>query len=165
MAETIVSLSSINNSFVSILRDINDEIKILKSNKDTNSQLHITFLRSLHKNIKTLKLDVNCLSKQTKKRTYKGGFTKECQISDDLADFLNLERGCVKSRAECTHLLHTYIKEHSLQNEKVKREIIPDKALAKLLNFERTRDGPLYYSTIQKLIQIHFNRINSSINK
>ena len=73
-----------------------------------------------------------------------------------MADFLDVERGVRMSRVACTKILHAYILANNLANPENKREIRPDLQLAEMLNYDKARDGKLYYYSMQRLIQPHF---------
>jgi len=84
-------------------------------------------------------------------------FMKNVPISDALASFLDVEHGSVMSPVDCTKLIHSYIKEHNLQNPEHHQEIFPDCALKTLLQYNNKRHGPLFYYTMQKLLCRHLD--------
>lgn len=144
-----------------IIENIADE---LNKQKELNNYSNLKFYKELLHKIKILEHDVLKLLKQKKPVSRKKGvsiFKKPVPISKDLSKFLNVPMDHQISRAECTKALHVYIVNHKLQNPQNKKEIIPDDKLSKLLNYNQAPiceggDGPLYYTTIQKLIQKHF---------
>ena len=85
------------------------------------------------------------------------GFNKPVCISVDLCEFFNFTYGTELSRPDVTKRLTSYIKEHNLQNPNNKREIIPDKKLAKLLTGP-TDGTPLTFFNLQRYIKHHFAR-------
>lgn len=58
------------------------------------------------------------------------GFSKPCQLSSQLAEFMSCNE---LPRTEVVKRMWAYIKEHDLQNPKDRREIICDAALEKVL--------------------------------
>ena len=88
------------------------------------------------------------------------GFAKPALISDELCDFLGMDKGTEMARTEVTKHLTTYIKEHSLQDAVNRRKIIPDKALGKLLNVGK--DDEVTYFNLQKYMKVHFPKSNAA---
>ncbi len=124
----------------------------------------IKFLRSALKKTKQLQGDVRRVARKkraTRQGNNNSGFMKEALISDEMADFLDLDHGSKISRVECTKGLHAYIMKHDLQNPENRREIRPNRPLANLLKHNKKSvdaggHGPLFYYVMQKLIQQHF---------
>jgi chromatin remodeling complex protein RSC6 len=79
------------------------------------------------------------------------------EISKEIAKFAGWDVKEKKSRVLVTKNLCDYIKEHNLQNQKDKRQIIPDAKLCKLLNYDpKTASQPLTYFHLQSLLKHHF---------
>lgn len=129
----------------------------LGKQKEVNNYSNLRFYKELLQKTKVLEHDVLKLLKQKRvvKRRGTSIFKKEVPVTSELAKFLELPKSSI-SRAECTRKLHAYILKTKLQNEENKKEILPDAALAKLLDYDPLMNGPLYYTTVQKLIQKHF---------
>lgn len=83
------------------------------------------------------------------------GFNKPGPLSKDLCKFLKVPENTELSRPDVTKRLTAYIKENSLQNEANKREILPDKKLAKLLTGP-TDGTALTFFNLQRYIKHHF---------
>lgn len=165
-----VTAESVDAEFTNLITAIQDECNNTKGTK---------FLRGLNKRLVVLQRDTRRISKQKRKPTGEktpnpnSAFVKPQNISDELADFLGLEHGSTLSRTDVTKRLHEYIQTNKLQNEKNMREIVPNKALTKLLNYKqkdcvdptpnkkgeaKNPNGVLYYWVMQKLIQRHFTK-------
>ena len=93
------------------------------------------------------------------------GFATPTKISNELCAFMGLQNGTEVARTEVTKYLSKYIKDHSLQDEKNRRVILPDKKLGKLLNVSKT-DSVTYFNiqkymkpTSQKLYPHKYNRV------
>lgn len=88
------------------------------------------------------------------------GLAKPVLISDELCDFLDKPHGHKIARAEVTKYLGNYIKENNLQDNKIKRYIIPDDKLKNLLNYDPKYNSSeqLTYFTIQKHMKHHFKK-------
>jgi len=124
---------------------------------------YIKFLRSLNKNIKTLKLQCSRVIKQKPTTPLvsnkKSGFQKPVKISNDLAKFAGWPSDELHSRVEVTKYICDYIASNKLQNPEDKRQIWPDSKLQKLLGFNPDKvEKPLYYYGIQTYLknQNHF---------
>ncbi|KKM22526.1 hypothetical protein LCGC14_1624450 [marine sediment metagenome] len=164
-----VTPETVDTAFTDLCEFIESEITRQRDLKEKNGGRAapgggIKFLRSALKRTKQLQGDVRRVARKkraTRQGNNNSGFMKEALISDVMADFLGVDRGSKMSRVECTKRLHAYIKEHDLQNPENRREIRPDRALAKLLkhnkkSVEAGGHGPLFYYVMQKLIQQHF---------
>ena len=82
------------------------------------------------------------------------GFAKPTLISDSLCQFLGVEAGTMMARTEVTKHLTKYIKAHELQDEKNKRIINCDSALAGLLNVQPSDE--VTYFNLQRYMKPHF---------
>lgn len=122
-------------------------------------------MRSVISIIKTLQKENNKLKKiankkKSKKSTgeKKSGFSIPVKITDELADFLNVERESFVTRQQVTKMLTSYIKENKLYSEEDKRIIKPNEALVKILQHN---DGDnISYFNIQRYIKHHFIKNN-----
>ena len=161
-----VNIDTVDAEFTSLLELVQAEITATKGTK---------FLRGINKRLGVLQKDVRRVTKQKRRNagtaSPNSGFLKSSKISNELADFLGLERGSELSRVEATKGLHQYIVQNELQNPKNRREINSNKALTKLLGYKtkdcidhtpakngepKNPEGKLYYFVMQKLIQRHF---------
>lgn len=131
--------------------------------------------------LKKLKKEVVYLERQLKKKTKKkkvvvntenkkpSGFAVPTPISDDLADFLGLERGSDVARTTVTKLINRYITDNNLKDPNNKRNILLNgkegEKLAKILSPLVDQDGnevDLSYFNIQRYIKHHFLKITPS---
>lgn len=67
------------------------------------------------------------------------GFTKTLDVSPVMLEFCGQEPGTQMSRNQVNNFIHTYIREHNLQNPNNKRQIVPDKKLKSILNLSKLR--------------------------
>ena len=82
------------------------------------------------------------------------GFALKVNISDDLKNFMSLNKDDMVARTEVTKFLIKYIKEHNLQNPTDRRIIECDDKLKTLL---KVPDGDtLTYFNIQRYMNVHF---------
>jgi upstream activation factor subunit UAF30 len=99
-------------------------------------------------------------SKQKKKNDKKNekrkpnGFAKPAVISDELANFLGVEKGSELARTEVTSKIIAYVKEHNLQNPERKKEIVPDAKLSALLKPSTT--DVITFFNLQTFLKTHF---------
>jgi chromatin remodeling complex protein RSC6 len=119
-------------------------------------------LDDITKDMKTFeKLIKKFVSKYIKKETKpkkprkKSGFALPVSISDDLCEFMELEKGSKVARTQVTQYLSTYIKDNNLINPENKKIIIPDAKLTKLLG-DDISDIELTYFNIQTFMNKHF---------
>ena len=128
-----------------------------------------TFQATLHADVKVLRREVTRQMREANKRRKRrpataddatraprapSGFAKPTLISDELCSFLGKPVGTEMARTEVTKSITAYIKEHSLQHAENKRRIMPDTALASLLNVDDSVE--LTYFNLQKYMKVHF---------
>lgn len=134
-----------------------------------------TFQATLHADVKVLRREVTRQMREANKRRRRrpataddatktprapSGFAKPTLISDELCSFLGKPSGTEMARTEVTKSITAYIKEHSLQHADNKRRIMPDSALASLLNVDDSVE--LTYFNLQKYMKVHFPKSAAS---
>lgn len=134
-----------------------------------------TFQATLHADVKVLRREVTRQMREANKRRKRrpataddatraprapSGFAKPTLISDELCSFLGKPVGTEMARTEVTKSITAYIKEHSLQHAENKRRIMPDTALASLLNVDDSVE--LTYFNLQKYMKVHFPKSAAS---
>lgn len=152
---------SVMTTFDDLISAIEKEIEVLRDS--TNKSKGIKFLRTHGKKLKTLKTQAaRIISKRVPGQRKSGtntssGFLKPVQISKEMSKFTGWDLKDPKSRVDVTKFLCNYIRQNKLQNEKDKRQIIPDNKLCKLLNYDpKTSSQPLTYFHLQSLLKSHF---------
>lgn len=157
----------------SILKDLDLTVKTFKT--------HVTRIRALKKEVAFMEKNLNKLqSKKSKKKKFfldengevrKNGFARPTDISDELADFLGVERGVQIARTEVTKKINTYVKENDLQDPEKRRCILLDSAAGKklksILSDVVDADGnpcDLNFINIQKFIKHHFPKKGATQN-
>lgn len=158
-----VDKESVMNIFDELIQSIENEIESLRENGTAkNGRVNgVKFLRSTNKTLKTLRTQSNRLMKTRKKNTDRAngqnsGFLKEVPISKELSEFTGWPKETLASRVQVTKFICNYIKENDLQNPSDRREINPDKKLAKLLDVKYNSKTPLKYYSIQTHLKPHF---------
>ena len=122
------------------------------------------FVNSMKQDFKALEKrhakEVKQLQKSSLRRKKKSvnrapsGFVKPTLISDELANFLNKEKGIQMARTDVTREINSYIREHGLQDKNNGRIIKADDKLTKLLNLQKSDE--LTYFNLQKFMSPHF---------
>jgi chromatin remodeling complex protein RSC6 len=158
------SKEDIMNSFDQLYTSVNEEITRLRDLK-VKGNPGVKFLRSLNKNLKSLRTLVDKSIKVKKPSNRKpntnSGFLKPVKLSDELCKFTGWSATDLKSRVDVTKFICNYIKDHSLQNPDDRRQIQIEKdpKLKKLLKYNsKTADKPLTYYSLQTYMKPHFNK-------
>lgn len=119
-------------------------------------------LDDINKDMKTFeKLIKKFVNKYIKKETKpkkprkKSGFALPVKISDELCEFMGLEKGSKIARPQVTQYLTSYIQNNDVINPENKKIIIPDEKLKKLLG-DDIKDIELTYFNIQTYMNKHF---------
>ena len=160
----VVTKESVLTDFETLLSDLEREIESLRDTnaKDTKARKAkgVKFLKSVTKNIKTLRNDASRVMRTRKQSTRpkntSSGFMKPVQISPEMAKFTGWEPDVPRSRVDVTKYLCQYIRENDLQNPEDRRIIRPDSQLKTLLNIKDGSKDPLTYYSLQQSIQHHF---------
>lgn len=117
--------------------------------------------KSVCKELKVMdKANANALKR--KKTRSPSGFVKPTPISDELAEFISVDKGSLLARTEVTKKLTEYIKTNSLQDSSNGRWINPDEKLAKLLRFEKGDGRQLTYFNLQSYLAVHFQKASTT---
>lgn len=88
------------------------------------------------------------------------GIAKPTRISPELAKFLSVEPSALMARTEVIKLIASYIKEHKLENTENRREIVPDKALGRLLG--ASKSDKVTYFNLQRYMKRHFPKMEAT---
>ena len=150
---------SVSEGFDDLVTVIDDEIARLR--ESPGKAKGVKFLRGLGKSIKVLRGHSVRVMKQKQKTNRKNntnsGFLKPVQISKDMAKFTGWDSTELKSRVDVTKYICKYIRDNNLQNPADRRQIVADKKLSKLLEYNADKDDkPLTYYRIQTYMKKHF---------
>lgn len=159
-----VSRESVEAEFNDILELLRESIETASADRKNTS---VKVFRALQKRVKNLKVDCLKLAKgkprAPRAKTTSSGFMKPVKISKDMAKFTGWDADQLRSRVEVTKYICDYIKSNNLQNEKDRRQILPDSKLSKLLSYDAKKDDkPLTYYYLQKKIQPHFVSVEAT---
>tara|TARA_Y100000389_G_scaffold194502_1_gene224601 strand:- start:288 stop:920 length:633 start_codon:yes stop_codon:yes gene_type:complete len=133
----LTALLSSVSSVINELKTIQSEVKLVQKNYN-----------------KVVKDHNKIVNKKKKSGRKPSGFAKPSQITNEMSDFLGLEKDVEIARNEVTSLINKYIVDNNLRNEADKRKILPDKKLSKLLNLKG--DEELSYFNLQRYMKHHF---------
>ena len=149
-----------------ILADFDELVSVVQGEIDrlreaSGRQKGVKFLRSLNKRIKALRgHSVRVMKQKTKtnrKNNTNSGFLKPVQLSKEMAKFTGWDHSELRSRVDVTKYICNYIRENNLQNPDDRRQIVADKKLANLLQYDsKSDDKPLTYYRIQTYMKKHF---------
>ena len=137
---------------------IADLLKVVMSLKTELSSV-ATQLKDLDKSIKKERKTYAIAAKKsidsvTKRK--KTGLAAPRSVSDELADFMKIDKGSDVARTTVTARIVSYIKENDLEKPDNRRIILPDECLKRLFNCGETDE--VTYFNMQKYINHHFNR-------
>jgi chromatin remodeling complex protein RSC6 len=141
-----VYISKLNN-YVDRINNMNKELKEL-----------VNVGKTLEKDFGVI---VKVLSKKNKFKSNENrplsGFAMPSLLSDELYEFLNIEKGTKVPRKDVTRKINEYIKENNLRDESDKRNIRPNKELHKIFNSDDT--SKITYFNLQSYLKHHFVKV------
>lgn len=155
VVDKVVTDISVEDNYDSEFASLHDQLS-----------LALTTIKSLSSSLKTLEKrvarDRRVMNKKMKGRAKRvvdpnkppSGFAKPGPISDELRQFLELDKGALIARTEVTKKITEYCKKHDLQKAEDKRTINVDSALKKLLRLKKGDE--LTFFNLQKYMKIHY---------
>ena len=150
---------TVEKEFDSLIESLDTEIKRLRDSSTKSKG--VKFLRTVNKNLKTLRNHALRISKQrtaTRRVNSNSGFNKQVNVSKELAKFMGTDPTATVSRKDVTKFLCSYIRQNNLQFPTDKRIIMVDKdaKLKALLKFDGKDDKPLTYPGLQTYLKSHY---------
>lgn len=167
MTKDFVSTASVSDIVIDpMVRQLNTMAELLDTLAKTSKSLTVE--------MKALTKDVNKLraSKMSNKKTKRvvdpenprkpGALEKPVPISDELAEFLGLNKGEMYSRQTITLNINKFVKDNDIQNPENRRYILLDsEAGQKLKTLLRDPDQPLTFFNIQRYLKPHYPKPDS----
>lgn len=149
-----VEVEENGGKFRDIMLEFNSRLQQLTVQANSIKSEFKNIEKHMNKELKTIQKN----SKLRKKSTTRSpsGFVKPTPISEELATFLNKEKGSQMARTDVTREINAYIRAHNLQDKQNGRKIIPDPKLAKLLKLDSKDE--LTYFNLQKYMSPHFHK-------
>ncbi len=147
----------------------NDEIYKIKEKFDGIYTSLNTFklqVTSLHHQVKIIEKTINreltnankiIERNKTKPKRKPSGFAVKVNVSEQLLNFMGLDKNEKCARTEVTKYIIKYIKDNNLQNSHDRRIIEPNDELQKLLLVGECEE--LTYFTLQRYMNRHFKQI------
>jgi chromatin remodeling complex protein RSC6 len=135
--------------------------KLLEYNSKIND--HVKQIKDLQQLGKSLEKDFLVIGKMVAKTAKKikndkprplSGFAVPSLLTDELYDFLKINKGELVPRKDVTKMINEYIKDHNCRDEKDKRNILPDDALTKL--FRSSEQDKITYFNLQTYLKHHY---------
>ena len=149
-----VDVEDNSTKFREIMLDYNSRLQQLTVQANTLKSEFKNIEKLMNKEFKTLHKNSRVRKKNTTRSP--SGFVKPTPISEELATFLNKEKGSQMARTDVTREINAYIRAHNLQDKQNGRKIIPDPKLAKLLKLDSNDE--LTYFNLQKYMSPHFHK-------
>ena len=113
----------------------------------------ITIGKSLERDFNQI---VKVLSKKIKKPSdRRSGFAMPSLLTNELYEFMDIQRGELVERNDVTRRVNQYIKENDLERPDNKRFIVPDKTLEKLLG-NNDKNVEVSYFNLQHFLKHHY---------
>ena len=141
-----VYISKLNN-YVERINTMNKELKEL-----------VNVGKTLEKDFGVI---VKVLSKKNKFKSNESrplsGFAMPSLLSDELYEFLKIEKGTKVPRKDVTRKINEYIKENELRDEADKRNIRPNKELHRIFKSDDT--NKITYFNLQSYLKHHFIKV------
>jgi len=157
---TVPTKDSVTSEFDELIASIEEEISRLRETQ--GKAKGVKFLRCVGKRVKMIRGHAFRVLKEKKKTNRKNntnsGFLKPVIISKEMVAFTGWNQDELRSRVDVTKFICNYIRDNNLQNPQDRRQIIVDKKLSELLEFNpNVEKEPLTYYRIQTYIKKHFS--------
>lgn len=144
---------------------------------DEQSKTHTTFMKTVGGEIKALQKELSKSMSKTKSNKKKkkepvegedvvkrkNVFDVPVPVSDEICDFLGVEKGQMYSRQFITNSITKYVKDNDLQNPDNKRYILLDNSDAGTkLNELLKPDQPLTFFNMQRYLKPHYPKAQNT---
>lgn len=135
--------------------------KLLEFNEKINEM--VKQMKELQAYGKVLDKEFNGVSRQlmklkkTKNKSSSrplSGFAVPSRLTDELYEFLKIQKGTLIARKDVTKMMNEYIVKHECRDEKDKRNIIPNEELQAL--FHCGSDEQITYFNLQSYMKQHY---------
>lgn len=148
-----------------------DRFSSLLTLVDEQTKTHTSFIKSVNSELKALQKELSKVQPKSKKKKEpvdgedvvkrKNVFDVPVQVSDEICDFLGVEKGQMYSRQFITNSITQYIKDNNLQNPENKRYILLDTTDAgRKLNGLLNPDQPLTFFNMQRYLKPHYPKMD-----
>ena len=153
---------------------LTDRFSRLLSLVDDQSKAHASFMKNVNLELKFIQKELSkTQSKSGKKKKEKvegedvvkrkNVFEVPVPVSDELCEFLGLDKGVVYSRQFITNSMFSYVKGNDLQNPANRRYILVDTTDAgRKLGTLLKPDQPLTFFNMQRYLNPHYPKVDKS---
>jgi chromatin remodeling complex protein RSC6 len=147
-SEEVTEDTVFHNKLTEFNEKINEMVKQMKELQ--------AYGKSLDKEFNAVSRQLMKLKKTKNKSSSRplSGFAVPSRLTDELYEFLKIQKGTLIARKDVTKMMNEYIIEHNCRNEKDKRNIIPNEALQKLFNCGP--DEQITYFNLQSYMKQHY---------
>ena len=139
------------------LKQVEEILKNLKKDFKKFEEDHKKLSKDLKEDHKKLcKCKCKCKYEESKSiKKMPSGFAKPTRITDELCEFLQIEKGSKLPRTEVGEKIREYIRKNNLQDKNNGSRINPDVKLTKLLDINTSQEELTYFN-IQRYMRKHF---------
>jgi chromatin remodeling complex protein RSC6 len=128
-----------------------------KQLKTMTSQLKKLQKKYQKEKVKNAKVKKNIMKVKVEDIKMEKKVGSKVKISDELSDFLGLDKNENISKIDVNRKIYEYIDKNKLLSGKNKKEIVPDEALQQLLKVEG--EEPLGYFNLPEYLNVHFTTV------
>lgn len=166
-------MSSTQDANIDTPLTLADRFSSLLNLVDEQTKNHSVFMKTVNSELKGLQKELSKVqgkpSKKKKKEPVDGEdvvkrknvFEVPVPISDELCEFLGLQKGEMCSRQSVTNGITKYVKDNDLQNPENKRYILLDTSDAgRKLNALLLPDQPLTFFNMQRYLKPHYPKVD-----
>lgn len=148
VSEEVTEETVFHNKLTEFNEKINEMVKQMKELQ--------AYGKSLDKEFNAVSRQLMKLKKTKNKSSSRplSGFAVPSRLTDELYEFLKIQKGTLIARKDVTKMMNEYIIEHNCRDEKDKRNIIPNEALQELFNCGP--DEQITYFNLQSYMKQHY---------
>lgn len=157
VGEAAVSTGQTRNPFSELIKNKESDIKRIREELNSLKDMEKWFKKEFTELAKIRKKkEAKALANADKPTKKPSGFAMECELSDELSTFLGLPKKSSLTRPAVHKLVTNYIKEKNLEDDKSRKIIHPDPALAKVLGVADKPNEVVTYLNLQHYLKHHF---------
>jgi chromatin remodeling complex protein RSC6 len=150
-----------------------DRFSSLLTLVDDQTKTHTSFMKTVNSELKALQKELSKAQPKSRKKNKKepvdgedvvkrkNVFDVPVPISDELCEFLGVEKGQMVSRQFVTNSITKYVKDNEIQNPENRRYILLDTTDAgRKLNTLLSPDQPLTFFNMQRYLKPHYPKVD-----
>ena len=150
-----------------MVKQLNTMSELLETLSKTSKSLTIE-MKALTKDVNKMRLSTNRQKKPKRVQDPDvprklGALEKPVPITEELCEFLGLQKDELYSRQSITQGINKYVKDHDLQNPENRRFILLESEHGlKLKTLLRDPDQPLTFFNIQRYLKVHYPKVEET---